>query len=1031
MSPGGSPTSRNALECSQMDGDRMNFEHYERQGLAAYASLAGTVATILVAAIEREGGYRLQQVAKRAKSPASLQKKLQDRLIEGTTNLETDIKDLAGCRLVFYTNSDVTRFMNSGVIDQNFEVLEVKLHHPRRDAEDASDLYISNHYLVALRSERVALPEYASFAGMRCEVQVQTILNHAWAEMAHDTIYKAPELGEFGAKQFDSIKQRLRRVARKYLLPAGYEFQQIAQDFKRLVDGKDLFDGDALEAVVHAEDNNARAKALETFSESVLPFYDDLENVYPHVVERLVVAADVARVTRPIAIETPYGEIPAKTFADIVSAIAKVLTRYRYIDIEATFDALRTLYGWASDEVERKPLIELGKSLARHHMEVWRTHGPAAQAVLVDSIHQLGDDERRGAVKLLTAMLSEVLGAEVTGTTNTSNAVTFHRGTVVASDALRDTRKKALDLLKYQFALSEDEAERRDVLFALQAATRPAMGGGYSNALARLVMDDTCSIISFEAEVAPTLGLSLRQATETRVHRNYRMYIKLPEGMREDENLVAGQANVKAAAIAFRDAVNADPDFVAFKTLVGFDCVYPPAWEDDAFQYAEVEAYRTQQVTALLASVNADSADEWFHKLNRYASIESDDAATFPVFGRFIAKLSEEQPATVLAYIDKIDGPLGKFLPGMLAGLFVSARREDGLARVNGWLEEGRYVDDITWFLRSADPFDEALLLRAAQSALRHSNSRGVRNALLACADQYNKHPGTLIERVFLPALRYLSEARDFSWLRMPWVTWMNRSIIEALDEQQADVVLDALLPYPHLEYACEDIAVSIARRWPGRVIDFLGRRQAFKLTGQAPEGYDAVPFSVHDLQGPLAAVPDLMLAGARRWFDADSLHFSFDGGRLLASVFPDLANGLSERLSQVIANGNKNDLAFALAVLSAFEGKEVVYDHVRSIVAAIEVESPLFNQAKYVLQESGVVSGEFGFADLHAQRKALLEPWLRDESETVKAFAALQIHYLDQRIAAEVRSAEASIALRRLSYGEELDEVEELTPKA
>lgn len=1031
MALGGSPTSRNALGMQSNGWDRMNLEHYERHGLAAYASLAGTVATILAAAIEREGGYRLQQVTKRAKNPASLHKKLQGRLIEGTTTLETDIKDLAGCRLVFYTNSDVTRFMNSGIIDQNFEVLEVKLHHPRRDAEDASDLYISNHYLVALRSERVALPEYAWFAGMRCEVQVQTILNHAWAEMAHDTIYKAPELGEFGAKQFDSIKQRLRRVARKYLLPAGYEFQQIALDFKRLVEGKGLFDGDALEAIVHSADNNTRAKALETFSESVLPFYDDLENVYLHVVERLVVAADVARVTRPIAIETPYGEIPATTFADIVSAIAKVLTRYRYVSMECTFDALRTLYGWASAEAERKPLLELGKSLARHHMEVWRTHGPAAQAVLVDSIHQLGDGERRGAAKLLTTMLSEVLGAEVTGTTNTSNAVTFHRGTVVASEGLRDTRKKALDLLKYQFTLSEDEAERRDVLLALQAATRPAMGGGYSNALARLVMDDTCSIISFETEVASTLSLHLRQATETRVHRNYRMYAKLPEGMHEDETLVAGQAKVKAAAFAFRDAVNADPDFVAFKTLVGFDCVYPPAWEGDAFQYADAEAYRTHQVTTLLATVNVDSADEWFNKISRYARTESNDTATFPVFGRFLAKLAEEQPAIVLDYVDRLDGPLENFLPAMLAGLFASAQRERALAKVNGWLEKGQFVDEITWLLRSADPFDEQLLLRAVQSALMHGNARGVRNALLTCADQYDKHPGTLIERVFLPALRYLSEARDFSWLRMQWVTWMNRSIIEALDEQQANVVLDALLPYPNLEYDSEDIVASIARRWPGRVIDFLGRRQAFKLADQVPVNYDSIPFSVHDLQGPLAAVPDLMLAGARRWFDADSLHFPFDGGRLLASVFPDLANGLGERLAQLIANGKEDDLAFALAVLSAFEGKEVVYDHVRRVLAALGVDSPLVEKAKYVLQESGVVSGEFGFAELHARRKALLEPWLGDENETVKAFAASQIRYLEQRIAAEVRAAEASIAMRRLSYGEELDEVEELTPKA
>lgn len=137
---------------------------------------------------------------------------------------------------------------------------------------------------------------------------MQTILNHAWAEMAHDTIYKTPELGNFGIKQLDSIKKRLHKVARKYLLPAGYEFQQIAYDFKRLVEGKALFDGDALEVIVQARDNNGRAEALETFSENVLPLYDDLQSVYPRVVERLVAAADAARATEPVAIETPYGD---------------------------------------------------------------------------------------------------------------------------------------------------------------------------------------------------------------------------------------------------------------------------------------------------------------------------------------------------------------------------------------------------------------------------------------------------------------------------------------------------------------------------------------------------------------------------------------------------------------------------------------------------------------------------------------------------------------------------------------------------
>lgn len=248
---------------------------------------------------------------------------------------------------------------------------------------------------------------------------------------------------------------------------------------------------------------------------------------------------------------------------------------------------------------------------------------------------------------------------------------------------------------------------------------------------------------------------------------------------------------------------------------------------------------------------------------------------------------------------------------------------------------------------------------------------------------------------------------------------------MRALNEEQANVVLDALISYPELEYGAEYIAAAIAKRWPASVVAFIGKRQAFARTDTAPLRYDAVPFAVHQLQPPLAAAPDIMLDGARTWFDADPQHFTYDGGRLLASVFPDLSNGLEARLAALIAGGNVQDLAFVLGVLSAFEGKPRIYELVRAIVA-LDSDSRLLSEARSVLCASGVISGEFGFADLHAARKALLVSWLADPSETVRIFAAEQIFELDRWIAAENRSAEASIALRKLEYGEELDGGEE-----
>src|SRR5216683_2247139 len=185
----------------------MDFETYARSKHFDYAALAETVESILRAAIAAHpGALRLQQVQRRAKDPESLKKKLQDRNLLSTTTLEADIKDLAGCRLIFYTNSDVSRFLQTGIIQDNFDVdwERTKIHYPVPGKSDPDDLFISHNYVVKLKENRTSLPEYARFAGLACEVQIQTTLNHAWSEMEHDILYKAPKLEGFGVKLFDA-----------------------------------------------------------------------------------------------------------------------------------------------------------------------------------------------------------------------------------------------------------------------------------------------------------------------------------------------------------------------------------------------------------------------------------------------------------------------------------------------------------------------------------------------------------------------------------------------------------------------------------------------------------------------------------------------------------------------------------------------------------------------------------------------------------------------------------------------------------
>ena len=95
------------------------------------------------------------------KAASRLKPKLQDRGLLDSQSIEGQIKDLAGARLIFYTNTDVDRFLNSRLIPDNFEVQwdETKIHHPTE--ENPQQRYQAIHYTVCLNSNRTALPEYA------------------------------------------------------------------------------------------------------------------------------------------------------------------------------------------------------------------------------------------------------------------------------------------------------------------------------------------------------------------------------------------------------------------------------------------------------------------------------------------------------------------------------------------------------------------------------------------------------------------------------------------------------------------------------------------------------------------------------------------------------------------------------------------------------------------------------------------------------------------------------------------------------
>jgi ppGpp synthetase/RelA/SpoT-type nucleotidyltranferase len=998
----------------------MDFETYSRSKFPDYADLADTVAGILQAAITAyPQAFRLQQIQHRPKDPGSLRKKLDDRGILATTSLEDDIKDLAGCRLIFYTNTDVSRFLQSGIIQDNFEVNwdRTKIHHPVPGQTEPDNLFISNNYVVKLKADRTALAEYVRFTGLWCEVQVQTTLNHAWAGMGR-IIYKKPALKGFGGKLFEAIEQRLQKIMKEHLLPAGYEFQKVLDDSERLLSGKELFDRGALKALSGCNDNNARYELLERFRDYVLPNYDDPQSVYPEIKEQLVAAVNVARQTKLRPIETPFGNLPGVTVERIVDAVADILDYLRYVDIEITFDALCALFPGAQSEEERKRLLVVAQRLSQHNLDVWKQAGPYAQTVLVQKVRKTDRSNIDPLRPLLLEILGEALKSEVHGVSGTYKSVTLTQGSAIPSDALARMRKEAIELLMELYRTASSELEKRKTQLALFEATRTP-NGRHSDELLAGILADSAVIVDFFTSLAPNESYEILQFIEHQLLWMYRRNQGIVGAMATNAAVIEARDALNASILRFRDVANANREFTIYKTLVGFESVFPPAWDNPDFDLAEEDAYREQRLDELVAEVNEANAEEWFSILQRCAQTESDDLATFPSFGKFLQKLSEVKPKIMLGFVDRLGERLLGFLGVILSGLAQSCARADMDAKIAEWLEQEKHLGEMAHYAQFATDFDPELLRKVLPLGIKGNDDQIVVQVLSAAARRYSEAPDRLIETIFMPAIKYFSKRRDGRWINLVWYLPRDRSFLRALTAEQADVVLESLVYLPKIDTHAEFVLALLAETWREKVFDFFGARLRYSASREDGDDdrYEAVPFHFYTLQKSFASIAEHAARVVRRLFVSGDSMFQFRGGRLLASSFPDYAEPFARALESYTQSGNREDIAFVVEVLSSYHGEVSLNAACKSVVRSLPADDDLLSGVQIVLQNTGVVSGEFGMVHAYQAKKQEMVGWLDDSDAKVHAFAEGYMRILDRQIAAEQRRSEESIELRKRMY--------------
>lgn len=201
------------------------WEKEYRSELPNYQKFEQTLRILIETLLKKEG--LSVQVSSRTKSPSSFREKIERKFKEGKSydNPLNDTTDIVGIRIIAYYLSDIDKI--SYIIKREFNI-------DRKNSLDKSALlgidqfgYKSVHYIVSLSEPRLELTEWMEFSNYKAEIQIRTILQHAWAEIDHEIRYKKEENVPL------EIKRRVYRLMALFEL-ADEEFQNLKYDTDEL-----------------------------------------------------------------------------------------------------------------------------------------------------------------------------------------------------------------------------------------------------------------------------------------------------------------------------------------------------------------------------------------------------------------------------------------------------------------------------------------------------------------------------------------------------------------------------------------------------------------------------------------------------------------------------------------------------------------------------------------------------------------------------------------------------------------------------
>lgn len=164
---------------------RRRFVDRYRRDFSEYEDMA-TLAKQLIESLLEGLTPRIHKIEARVKDPNSVNLKLFEKQYG---NPARQLTDRVGVRVITHFADDVDEVV--GKLKAELEIDERRSVDKRQTLEPRAFGYRSVHLIARLKRRHAITPQYALLDGLWFEIQVRSILEHAWAAIDHDVVFKS------------------------------------------------------------------------------------------------------------------------------------------------------------------------------------------------------------------------------------------------------------------------------------------------------------------------------------------------------------------------------------------------------------------------------------------------------------------------------------------------------------------------------------------------------------------------------------------------------------------------------------------------------------------------------------------------------------------------------------------------------------------------------------------------------------------------------------------------------------------------